>query len=215
MDDHPVSHPCGFCCSIFNSREEKARHNLTHFVPCIRCRLILPTKGLLLKHLHLVHKKTNVRLLDLHQYPDAGNQLVPETSTRLYHLNAGGSFITFVVQFFDVDISAQFTIKGCLLLLKSRCLVALPQSKRGSWSWHHINHLYVYKLLTSPNFSIARTVSVKQGLENVQAFHNKGDYPLFVPPTKTVIKKAFPEVFPKIQKSPTYSRWFQMNHLKN
>ena len=132
MDDHPVSDPCGFCCSIFNSREEKARHNLTHFVPCILCRLILPTKGLLLKHLHLVHKKTNVRLLDLHQYPDAGNQLVPETSTRLYHLNAGGSFITFVVQFFDVDISAQFTIKGCLLLLKSRCLVALPQSKRGS-----------------------------------------------------------------------------------
>ena len=64
----------------------------------------------------------------------------------------------------------------------------------------------MYKLLTSPNFSIARTVSVEQGLENVQAFHNKGDYPLFVPPTKTVIKKAFPEVFPKIQKSPTYSR---------
>ena len=145
----------------------------------------------------------------------SGNQLVPETSTRLYHLNAGGSFITFVVQFFDVDISAQFTIKGCLLLLKSRCLVALPQSKRGSWSWHHINHLYVYKLLTSPNFSIARTESLEQGLENVRAFHNKGDYPLFVPPTKTVIKKAFPKVFPKIKKSPTYSRWFQMNHLKN
>ena len=77
----------------------------------------------------LVHKKTNIRLLDLHQYPDAGNQLVPETSTRLYHLNAGGSFITFVIQFFDVDISTQFTIKGCLLLLKSRCLVALPQSR--------------------------------------------------------------------------------------
>ena len=71
MDNHPVSHPCGFCCSIFNSREEKARHNLTHFVPCILCRLILPTKGLLLKHLHLVHKKTNIRLLDLHQYPES------------------------------------------------------------------------------------------------------------------------------------------------
>ena len=51
MDNHPVSHPCGFCCSIFNSREEKARHKLTHFVLCILCRLILPTKGLLLKHL--------------------------------------------------------------------------------------------------------------------------------------------------------------------
>ena len=37
MDNHPVSHPCGFCCSIFNSREEKARHNLTHFVLCILC----------------------------------------------------------------------------------------------------------------------------------------------------------------------------------
>ena len=162
----------------------------------------------------LVHKKTNIRLLDLHQYPDAGNQLVPETSTRLYHLNAGGSFITCVVQFFDVDITAQFTIKGCLLLLKSRCLVALPQSKWGLRSWHHINHLYVCKLLTSPHISIARTVSVEQGLENVRAFHNKGDYALFVPPLKTVIKKAFP-VFPKIQKSPTYSRWFQMNHPKN
>ena len=120
----------------------------------------------------------------------------------LYHLNAGGSFITIVVQFFDVDIRAQFTIKGCLLLLKSRCLVALPQSKWGLWSWHHINHLYVYKLLTSPHFSIARTVSVEQGLENVRAFQNKGDYPLFVPPTKTVIKKAFPEVFLRSKNRP-------------
>jgi len=45
------------CCSIFNTKDKKAQSYSLCSV------YALPTKGLLLKHLHLAHKKTNTRQL--------------------------------------------------------------------------------------------------------------------------------------------------------
>ena len=52
-----MSHPCSLCCSIFNTKDKKAQSYSLCSV------YALPTKGLLLKHLHLAHKKTNTRQL--------------------------------------------------------------------------------------------------------------------------------------------------------
>ena len=52
-----MSHPCSLCCSIFNTKDKKAQSYSLCSV------YALPTKGLLLKHLHLAHKKINIRQL--------------------------------------------------------------------------------------------------------------------------------------------------------